>query len=265
MPLTPADVHNVAFSRPPIGKRGYHEDEVDAFLDVLEGELARLIEENNDLRNQVDQFDQQQRAELAVTGAGLSPVELPGPVMASVPPPMTESTSPGGAYNVHAAKVLGLAQDMADQLTCEAKAEADAMLGEARTTAERLLFDARMKADGLVNEARTRAETLLDEARARAETVEQQSGQKAAALERDAARRHTEIISALSQEKSALENKIDELRAVEREYRTRLKGYLTAQLRELDGPGSAVPAAPMLTRQGFAASGSGAHAEVRSR
>ena len=46
MPLTPADVANVAFSKPPIGKRGYHEDEVDAFLDLLEAELAGLIEEN---------------------------------------------------------------------------------------------------------------------------------------------------------------------------------------------------------------------------
>ena len=38
MPLTPADVHNVAFSKPPIGKRGYNEDEVDAFLDLVETE-----------------------------------------------------------------------------------------------------------------------------------------------------------------------------------------------------------------------------------
>jgi DivIVA domain-containing protein len=50
MPLTPAEVHNVAFKKPPIGKRGYDEEEVDAFLDVVEVELARLIEENNDLR-----------------------------------------------------------------------------------------------------------------------------------------------------------------------------------------------------------------------
>ena len=50
MPLTPADVHNVVFKKPPIGKRGYDEDEVDAFLDVVEAELARLIEENNELR-----------------------------------------------------------------------------------------------------------------------------------------------------------------------------------------------------------------------
>src|SRR5579875_3038188 len=51
MPLTPAEVHNVAFKKPPIGKRGYDEEEVDAFLDIVEVELSRLIEENNELRN----------------------------------------------------------------------------------------------------------------------------------------------------------------------------------------------------------------------
>src|SRR6516225_10888068 len=57
MPLTPADVHNVAFSKPPIGKRGYNEDEVDAFLDLVEGELTRLIEENSDLRQRVAELE----------------------------------------------------------------------------------------------------------------------------------------------------------------------------------------------------------------
>ncbi len=33
--LSAAQVHNVAFSKPPIGKRGYNEDEVDAFLDLV--------------------------------------------------------------------------------------------------------------------------------------------------------------------------------------------------------------------------------------
>ena len=44
MPLTPADVHNVVFKKPAIGTRGYDDDQVDAFLDVVEAELARLIE-----------------------------------------------------------------------------------------------------------------------------------------------------------------------------------------------------------------------------
>jgi DivIVA domain-containing protein len=51
MPLTPAEVHNVVFKKPPIGKRGYDEEEVDAFLDIIEVELARLIEENKELRD----------------------------------------------------------------------------------------------------------------------------------------------------------------------------------------------------------------------
>ncbi len=48
--VTPADVHNIAFTRPPIGKRGYHEQEVDDFLDIIEQELARLIEQNEQLK-----------------------------------------------------------------------------------------------------------------------------------------------------------------------------------------------------------------------
>ncbi len=264
MPLTPADVHNVAFSKPPIGKRGYNEDEVDAFLDLVEAELARLIEENNDLRNQVEELDRQLSAAPIDTGSNLRPLEPPRPVMAPVPPPMIEQTSPGGDHHVQAAKVLGLAQEMADRLTGEAKAEADGMLGEARTKSEQLLSDARAKADGMVNEARTRTETLLNDARTRAETLDRQSREKAASLERDAARKHTEIIGSINQEKNTLEKKIDELRTFEREYRTRLKTYLESQLRELDGRGSAAPADTVRNQQGFATSGFGARAEAGS-
>lgn len=263
MPLTPADVHNVAFSKPPIGKRGYNEDEVDAFLDLVEAELARLIEENNDLRNQVEELDQQLSNMPADTGRSVRPPEPPRPTMAAVPvPSMVEQTSPGGDHHVQAAKVLGLAQEMADRLTGEAKAEADGMLGEARTKSEQLLSEARVKADSMVNEARTRAETMLNDARTRAETLERQSREKASSLERDAQRKHTEILGAINQEKSALEKKIDELRTFEREYRTRLKTYLESQLRELDGRGSAAPADTGRTQQGFAATGFSARAEA---
>ena len=263
MPLTPADVHNVAFSKSPIGKRGYHEDEVDAFLDVVGAELARLIEQNIDLRTQVEQLDQQQRAVPVDTGPTLRPLQPPRPVMAPVPPPMREQTSPGGDHHVQAVKVLGLAQEMAERLTGEAKAEADGMLSKARTTSEQLLSGARAKAEGMVTEARNQAETLLNDARSRAQTRDRQSREKAASLERDAARKHTEIISSITQEKSLLEKKIDELRTFEREYRTHLKTHLASQLQELAGRGSAAPADPMRNQQGLMASGFGAHAETR--
>lgn len=259
MPLTPADVHNVAFSKPPIGKRGYNEDEVDAFLDLVEAELARLIEENNDLRSQVEQLEQRlhgAQVELddarghLVTSVS-SPVPMPvRPVMEDprpltpVPPPRPmEMTSPGGGdHHVQAAKVLGLAQEMADRLTGEAKAEAEGMLGEARAKSEQLLSEARVKSDSMVNEARSRAEAMLNDARTRAEAVERQAREKATSLERDAQRKHTEIIGTIQLEKTTLEKKIDELRTFEREYRTRLKTYLESQLRDLEGRGSAAPA-----------------------
>jgi DivIVA domain-containing protein len=37
--LTPEQVRNVAFAKPPIGKGGYNEDEVEAFLDLVEEQL----------------------------------------------------------------------------------------------------------------------------------------------------------------------------------------------------------------------------------
>ncbi|SNR35696.1 DivIVA domain-containing protein [Haloechinothrix alba] len=268
MSLTPADVHNVAFSKPPIGKRGYNEDEVDAFLDLVETELARLIEENNELRQQVEQLDaelQSARSEVqqgansgapAAQPARQEPAqheparqEEPARRLTSVPAPSAlEQTQEhaglggdGGEPNVQAAKVLGLAQEMADRLTVEAKAESDGMLAEARTKSEQLLSEARSKADSMVNEARTRAETMLNDARTRAETIERQSRDKAATMEREAQRKYTESMNALTAEKDALSKKIDELRTIEREYRTRLRGFLESQLRELDDRGSAAP------------------------
>jgi DivIVA domain-containing protein len=293
MPLTPADVHNVAFSKPPIGKRGYNEDEVDAFLDLVEAELARLIEENDDLREQVSQLDQRlgnAQADLEESRsrppAGMGPVPLatqqmqrtvepaPMPPRSMEPPrgmggPMPDADfrggDLGGDHHVQAAKVLGLAQEMADRLTSEAKNEAETMLSDARNKSEQLLSDARAKSDGLVNDARSRAETMLNDARTRSETLERQSRDKAAQLVGDAERKQTEIIGSITRDKSVLEKKIDELRTFEREYRTRLKTYLESQLRDLEGRGTAAPAdSRAAANGGYAATGYGQRADAGS-
>jgi DivIVA domain-containing protein len=38
--ISPADIRNVTFSKPPTGKRGYDQDEVDAFLGLVEEQLS---------------------------------------------------------------------------------------------------------------------------------------------------------------------------------------------------------------------------------
>src|ERR687896_1484553 len=99
MPLTPADVHNVAFSKPPIGKRGYNEDEVDAFLDLVENELTRLIEENADLRQRVSEMDQE-LATARAGGGGQSTQAIPlyeQPAPEPAPQPVYEAPAPAPA------------------------------------------------------------------------------------------------------------------------------------------------------------------------
>jgi DivIVA domain-containing protein len=288
MPLTPADVHNVAFSKPPIGKRGYNEDEVDAFLDLVEAELARLIEENEDLREQVSQLDQRlgnaqadledarsrppamgapptQQIQRAVEPPPMRAMEPPPRTMSAPPPAMAEPSDSGGDHHVQVAKVLSMAQEMAERLTSEAKTEADTMLTDARNKSEQLLSEARTKSDGLVNDARARAETMLNDARTRAETLERQSRDKAAKLVGDAERQQTEIIGSITRDKTVLEKKIDELRTFEREYRTRLKTYLESQLRDLGERGSAAPSdSRPSSNGGYAATGYGQRADAGS-
>lgn len=65
MGLTPVDIHNVRFGRPRIGRRGYSEEEVDALLDLVEGQLASNLEEIGDLRRQ--------NADLMLQLSGIAP------------------------------------------------------------------------------------------------------------------------------------------------------------------------------------------------
>ena len=240
MPLTPADVHNVAFSKPPIGKRGYNEDEVDAFLDLIETELSRLIEENADLRQRVSELDSELAGARSGSGqAEVIPFRAPEPAVAVV------AEEPNTAFNEEqagkAARVLSLAQDTADRLTGGARAEADKLLADAHANADQIVSEARYIAETTVNEARQRADALLADAQTRSETQLRQAQEKADILQADAERKHAEVMGTINQQRTVLEGRLEQLRTFEREYRTRLKTYLESQLEELGQRGSAAP------------------------
>jgi DivIVA domain-containing protein len=247
MSLTPVDVRNVAFSKAPLGKPSYHKDEVDDLLDLVEATLVRLIEENNDLLNRVDQLKQQSRPVPADIGCDLRPLEILRPARTSMRSPMKQ-TRLSAHHNAQVSKVLGVAQAVADQLADAANAEACRMLSHVQARCEHLLSEARVKARNMVDEARTQAETMLRDARTKAETLERQSRERAASLEQDATRKHTEILDALSREKRRLENNIDELRSFEQECRTQITTYAHSQLQELDSA-SDTPVNPARTQQ----------------
>ncbi|WP_038169370.1 DivIVA-like cell division protein Wag31 [Tomitella biformata] len=250
MPLTPADVHNVAFSKPPIGKRGYNEDEVDQFLDLVELELTRLVEENSDLALRVSELEaelgQAKQAGVTAAPAAAPAFVKPEPVKVVETPAPAPTPAPAVAVadesgHLQAAKLLGLAQETADRLTVDAKTESQRTIADARASSEQMVSEARGKSDTMLSEARQKAEALLADARNRSESQLKQAEDKAAALQADAEKKHAEVMGTINEQRGDLEAKIESLRTYEREYRTRLKTYLEGQLEELNQRGSAAP------------------------
>ena len=266
MPLTPADVHNVAFKKPPIGKRGYDDEEVDAFLDLVEAELARLIEENADLRSQVADLEGQLagRPAVAETPSGntghysvladnaaesddaqqAAAEAQPGPEPAPQPAPAPAAPSAVDEH-IQASRILALATETADRHVSEAKAKADKDVSEAEAKAKELRTTAQRQHDETVGKAKSEAERHLTEVRTNAAALLSDSQSKAAATEKAAQdraqeltaaaeRKQADILRALDERKSALERRIEGLREFEGAYRTRMHGYLSNQLKEID-------------------------------
>jgi DivIVA domain-containing protein len=221
MPLTPADVRNKQFSTTRL-RPGYDEEEVDAFLDEVEAELDRLLQENEELRAKLAEFMRggkqpvpalssplpEAQPELMAPDPRPEPERRPEPVMMGVAPVEDNMDT--------AARVLALAQQTADQAIADARREADETLGRARR-----------EADDILSKARRQAEQITGDARARAES-----------LERDAQERHRQAMGSLVQQREELERRVDDLRAFEREYRSRFKAYLEGLLRDLEAGAS---------------------------
>jgi DivIVA domain-containing protein len=112
-------------------------------------------------------------------------------------------------------------------------ATAAPMVGDADApeSATGMLALAQKLHDDYVNSGKEESERLVEDARTRASQI---------VNEADETSRRT--ISAMEQERSLLERKIDELRVFERDYRTRLKSSLETLLGDLDSRASAAPA-----------------------
>jgi DivIVA domain-containing protein len=218
MPLTPADVRNKQFSTTRL-RPGYDEEEVDAFLDEVEAELDRLIQENEELRAKLSEVLRGGKAPVAAALNAPHVEPAPEQLMPAEPPrheperrPEPVMMKPHEDNMDTAARVLALAQQTADQAIADARREADETLGRARR-----------EADDILTKARRQSEQITSDARARAES-----------LERDAQERHRQAMGSLVQSREELERRVDDLRAFEREYRSRLKAYLEGQLRDLE-------------------------------
>lgn len=213
MALTPEDVVNKRF-QPTKFREGYDQDEVDDFLDEVVVELRRLHQENEELRQRLGSGD--------VAPAATPAVETPAPAPAAVEqapvvaePEAEPEAAPEPAPVAAPAPVVAPAPAAAVD-DDEETSSTSSLLKLARKLHEEHVREGVEKRDALVAEAHATAARIAAEAEA-----EQRS--KTAVLEK---------------ERQVLEGRIDELRTFEREYRTKLKGYIEGQLRELDASGS---------------------------
>jgi DivIVA domain-containing protein len=229
MTLMPADVHNIVFKNPANGRRGYDEDQVDGFLDVVEAELTRLIEQNDDLR--------------CSRGDAVAD-EPPGAPAPAAPPAPADQPQDD---SMRASRLLALATATGDRYVGEAKQQAEQMVASAQSTSEQMISEAAAKSEQMVSAARMRAHSMISDSRNRADTMEREAASKAAAHQEEE-RLHREVLGSLEEKRRSLEGKIAQLRTFEQEYRTFLRSNLDSHLRDLDSRGSAEPSSN--TRQG---------------
>jgi DivIVA domain-containing protein len=249
MALTPEDVVNKRF-QPTKFREGYDQDEVDDFLDEVVVELRRLNQENEELRQRLLASDSR-ISELQRTAASPAPTSFEQPAVASAPAPaaapaafagtvVEPSIDPSNTNNL-----LQLARRLHEEHVREGVEKRDALIAEGQTTAARVTDEAQANASRVTDEAQATAARALEESQATAARLLEEAQANAARALEDAATQQRNQISALDQERTTLESRVEELRTFERYSRSKLKDYIEGQLHELDSTtAEAVSSAP---------------------
>ncbi|MER5336632.1 DivIVA domain-containing protein [Micromonospora sp. NPDC002717] len=216
MPLTPADIHNVAFKKPSLGKRGYDEEEVDAFLDEVEREIQRLADDNSALRAQVETGD---------GGHGRLGLEL------------QELHAQLGRLQRERAIAEEAAQDAQRQLEL-ARAQAREVAPDDEGRSLPVLMMAQRTADDYLSKARAEADELLSGTRATIERIVRESQAEARETEMQAVGRHKEAIEGLDVKVAEAQRHIITLNHFAQDYRKRLQEHLSSLMNDMGGDGS---------------------------
>ncbi|BAL87419.1 putative DivIVA family protein [Actinoplanes missouriensis 431] len=222
MPLTPADIHNVAFKKPPIGKRGYDEEEVDAFLDEVEQELIRLLEENGALR------DQAQR------GGGAPPSAASTMVLNNEFAELAAQLERLQEARARAEQNARSMQSQLERARAEASSQSQALVPAGDDDRNsRVLMMAQRTADEHMRDAQRESDTLLTNAQNKAEQLMSDAQLKASTIESDARRNHAEAMDGIAEKRSALLDEIDRLAQLAQSYQEALTNHVQQQLMDL--------------------------------
>lgn len=251
MALTPEDVRNKQFTTVRF-KEGYDLDEVDNFLDEIEESLSAVTREAEDLRATAkgevpDSIRDEIRAlgdenarlksELEASAKALEDAHTRSVVsedgaasdeaLRSAQEQVSELNSQLSTANDELTNSLAEISELREQLGA---AQLDAITpapvvspAEQGVASVRILELAQRTADEAVASARIESEQLLSLAKSSSEELVSEAKANVANITRE-----------FETQRVAMERRVEELRAYEREYRGRLRSYLEGQLRELE-------------------------------
>src|SRR6266540_4223773 len=255
-PLTPLDIQHKEFTK---AMRGYAMHEVDTFLDQITEEFTRQQDEIARLREQAASSQGQP------TQVQMPPqVHMPPPVQVQAPPPPPPVSERGGEEAI--ARALVMAQRMADQTVEEAKVKAKSMVAEAEARTKNMTEQSQLRAREVTEAAQMRAREVTEAAQMRAREVSEAAQARARELTEGLETRYKERIQSaeararvaeeqsrmqiaqvteqVARRRQELESSIEALRAFERDYRARLRGFVEGQLKALEDAAPSGPVAP---------------------
>jgi DivIVA domain-containing protein len=136
--LTPESLQTVTFPLSRLGRRGYEEEPVRAFLRIVHAEFVRLVNERASLWQEVQRL---RRRILAGGPDGDSQAVLFGEADA----------------HIHAVQILSTAQATADRYVADAQAYSSRVTEEARLRRDEIMREAQQHSDIILDDAHTRA------------------------------------------------------------------------------------------------------------
>jgi DivIVA domain-containing protein len=219
MTLSLDDVRNKRFRM--ARKSGYEVLEVDEFVDEVEESFAQLIEENGNLKRQVESLKAAPPAAAAPVSAPPQPSQQPQQARPAEPGRIVVTT--GKEASAAVVRLVEMSTEQAERLVAEATEDANRIREEANRTAHQVTTDARTRAERVESEARVNAERVQADALSRAEK-----------LDREIEGRRGEMFGDLEKQRDDLTAAVSALRNFESAYRANLTNHLRSQIESLE-------------------------------
>lgn len=207
-------------------KSGYEVLEVDEFVDEVEETFASLVEENTNLKKQIDALK-----------SGMTEVDEPSAPQPADRAQVSESDE-GRVSTTVVSSGNGADEDLAKRIEVTTSQEASSavvrLVQMSTEQSERLVAEADQEAGRIRAEANRQAEQVTGDARTEAERLQADAVVRAEELDRELVTRRADMFGDLEKQRDSLTRTVASLRAFEENYRSGLAEHLRGQLDALD-------------------------------